>query len=288
LGIRNHPELGLQEMGEDTREGLLRWCEFVDGSFEKTGYTQAWLSYTPQVRQLFQLLPCYSDFFRYVQWHNMAIEAVDKLQVPSHIVHYEDYSERYNESVAGLLDFLELRQTHDAKPFETGKTYPFFRRNETLTAARLIQSLASPKCWELLRRYFEAEEFDDAIEWDPKQREVVWLISLPGSVCIPLLIPNMLWIAFCLFFLVTHLFLLPSIDFQGSNSILKHTKFMTDMTTATNFGHEALAASQAKTLFPVRKQLTDGPFLINPKVSVWREKSLLFHMLSLFCSGHFF
>jgi len=218
LGVREHGiRLGLDAgSNSSNRKNLLRWCAHIDDIFELSGYTGAWLTFTDRAKELFRNFPCYSDLFRYVQWHNMALEVMENLgraddvanfgRVPVHVVYHEDYTTRYNATVHGLLDFLHLSSQVDddreASPFVSGKTYlSYYNRTEWMTAAHIVQFLASPKVWELLRRYFltPPQAFEDKshspsqkndattkrehlFEWNPNQREIVWLLSCRGSV----------------------------------------------------------------------------------------------------------
>jgi hypothetical protein len=89
-------------------------------------------------------------------------------QIPTHILHYEDYNTNFNGTVKSLLDFLELGPTFkeaDGKSsqpdllepveFISGKTYGHYFPDTVMRAAKhVVQALATPECWTLLRRYF--------------------------------------------------------------------------------------------------------------------------------------
>jgi len=181
---------------QDTSTGLLNWCSFIDKNFEASGYTATWLTYQPRALELFAQFPCYSDLFRYVQWHNLAIEVYEQqLDVPVHVMYYEDYTVRYVDTVRALNEFLEVDEVQEPAPFQTGKTYAVYSEEQIKTAAKLVKFLATPKSWELLRRYFPgmddadgSEEKDGmsaadlSIKRNRRERFVVWLLSLRGSV----------------------------------------------------------------------------------------------------------
>jgi hypothetical protein len=102
-------------------------------------------------------LPCHADWFRYVQWHNRAIEMTTEQQIPVHYLFYEDYSTKYNETLHDLLDFLNLVPTAnvDPLPFQAGKTYlDLYSPEEIQAATRFVRTMATPACWNLLKRYF--------------------------------------------------------------------------------------------------------------------------------------
>jgi hypothetical protein len=138
----------------DTKQGLLAWCHYVDSEFGSDP------SYFPErARDMFADVPCYSEMFRYVQWHNLAIQMIEQYGVPAHNIFYEDYETKYDETVGDLLKFLEANRTHEIKPFIRGKRYgSLFRPRHLRGIARLIRRMASPECWKHLKRYFP--EFD--------------------------------------------------------------------------------------------------------------------------------
>jgi len=106
--------------------------------------------------RLYRNLPCHTEWFRYIQWHNNAIEVLNRLNIPVHILYYEEYTTRYNETVRDLLDFLNLKAVHANSPFITGKTYDdLFDDAYRLAATKFAREIASPACWNLVRHYLE-------------------------------------------------------------------------------------------------------------------------------------
>jgi hypothetical protein len=146
----------------DTPEGLLAWCQFVDSSVVNRAV--GWSATSAEFRSLFRSIPCAAEIYRYVQWHNRAIEATQALQLPVHYMYYEDYSNAYNETVLGLLNFLELNMTREgfdaALQFDAGqKSYDglFQHRNFSKTAmTAFLRRLASNDTWHHVRRYVDS------------------------------------------------------------------------------------------------------------------------------------
>jgi len=139
----------------NTKEGLASWCADMDERYlvqeKETDLISA------EVKEAWKDLPCRSDWFRYVQWHNLALEVTKRLQLPSHYLYYEDYGWNYNRTVQDLFDFLgDLRAVAEPIPFEVGKTYLDLFDNRTIrVAARFVRTFATPDSWLLLERYFE-------------------------------------------------------------------------------------------------------------------------------------
>lgn len=155
-----------------TTEKFLAWCSDVDAGFSKQVNVSSLFSDDEDgaLLELFKRTPCSSVLFRYVQFHEHAVELSRKLPIPSHPLYYEDVFEPKPErtqgnSVENLLYFLEAtarRPISDVIP--TTETDPphhrLYPRNQEQLAARLVRALASRVCWERLRRYFE-----DDNEW---------------------------------------------------------------------------------------------------------------------------
>lgn len=108
------------------------------------------------VLQLIQDVPCHMDLFRYIQWHNLAfIVTDDYLNLPTHIVHYEDYNSNMEATLQSLLDFLELPNTGAEYPFQSGKSYRYYFTDDQIARMRTAtMMLASPLTWHYMERYF--------------------------------------------------------------------------------------------------------------------------------------
>lgn len=143
----------LEEFTSD-KPGLKAWCTYIHLARAKEEEESRF--YDAEIKSLVQNLPCHSEFFRYVQWHNMAHEVTERLHLPTMTLFYENYTTNFNQTVTDLLNFLELPTVNNAPEFITGKQYDtFFEPEECRTAATLAKMLASPKTWSSIRHYFE-------------------------------------------------------------------------------------------------------------------------------------
>jgi hypothetical protein len=133
-----------------TQQGIISWCHYLDDKYatkeEKT------------ILANYSRVPCHAEWYRYVQWHNLAWATTRvSLQLPVQYLYYEDYDdERYNATLDRLLHFLEIRQSAPPLAFlASGKTYQnVFAKEHVQAATRMVQQLASPEVWKLLKRYF--------------------------------------------------------------------------------------------------------------------------------------
>lgn len=173
---------------ETSRGGLAAWCKYLDDKYP--------------VDDAFRSVPCQAEWFRYVQWHNLAWETTrTRLQIPVHYLYYDQYASRYNETLRGVLDFLQLSAVSDPLPFHAGKTYQsLFGISHMQAAARAVKESALPEVWKLLEPYFaelnvveDADDYQSSIQEKKshveadlagkKPPQVAWLLSYPNSVC---------------------------------------------------------------------------------------------------------
>ena len=76
------------------------------------------------ILNIMQGIPCHADFFRFIQWHNLAFVTTESLHIPTYVLHYELYDTRFNETVVELMNFLELPITQKVDlEFIKGKEY---------------------------------------------------------------------------------------------------------------------------------------------------------------------
>ena len=104
-------------------------------------------------------IPCHADFFRFIQWHNLAFATTDDLDIPTHIIHYENYTNNFNQTKDLLLKFLDQEQVNEPPQFETGKTYrEYFTDGEVKAISVMFTKLASAKAWDHTKHYFDVDE----------------------------------------------------------------------------------------------------------------------------------
>mmetsp|Transcript_25402 Transcript_25402/g.43133 ORF Transcript_25402/g.43133 Transcript_25402/m.43133 type:complete len:485 (-) Transcript_25402:84-1538(-) len=102
-------------------------------------------------------IPCYSDFVRYVLWHNHAIETIDELGLDHLTLHYEDYGSNHRETTVELFQFLGLSLESKGEEFHGSERYyrDYFTTDDIQAVQELLRDIASNENWNLLRRYFD-------------------------------------------------------------------------------------------------------------------------------------
>ncbi|KAL9183320.1 hypothetical protein ACHAXT_005107 [Thalassiosira profunda] len=138
-----------------TREGFRDFCASLGEQFRKEEQ-----SHGDIFDEAALAIPCHADFFRYIQWHNLAFLAVsDHLEIPlTRVLLYEDYTHSPREAQGALLDFLELERDAAAEPapFLKGKTYRhYFTTAEIAAVKELFSKHASSQTLEYTRHYFQ-------------------------------------------------------------------------------------------------------------------------------------
>lgn len=136
----------------DSREGFRNFC----GDMNHRWHDEVKRFWLKDEIGMMRDLPCRDDFFRYVVWHNLAFAVThEKLRIPSLVVHYEDYEERFKETVSELFDFLDLEPETEPYPFHKGHTYhDYFTTDERIAAARAMKIISTNTTWDNIVHYF--------------------------------------------------------------------------------------------------------------------------------------
>ncbi|KAK1746328.1 hypothetical protein QTG54_002935 [Skeletonema marinoi] len=135
----------------NSREGFRHFCDDL-GRIGVKAQKQAHMF----IEDVLDLdIPCQADFFRYIQWHNMAFTSTWDLGIPTLVVHYESYTTNLNETKDALLEFLEQDEVADAPPFVTGKTYrDYYTADEIDAVSKMTERLALRETWQYTKHYF--------------------------------------------------------------------------------------------------------------------------------------
>lgn len=136
-----------------TREDFRLFCEGMNKEFlpniKRGRYVE------PEVRKLLEKVPCHAEIFKWVEWHNMAFIVTRELGLETFVLHYEDYSTRFESVTTELLAFLEMKATQDPPIFHAFKEYKeYFTDEERETTALAVQLMALRETWAHVSRYF--------------------------------------------------------------------------------------------------------------------------------------
>ncbi|CAB9499905.1 expressed unknown protein [Seminavis robusta] len=138
-----------------SREGFRAFCQQMDTTWKESERNS--IVYEDSILAKMESVPCHSDFFRYVEWHNLAFVTTQDLGIETMILHYEDYGASTFETTKNkLLEFLELEERGVSSPFKDGKVYSkeYFTKKEREVVKEVLQQLALKTTWGYLERYF--------------------------------------------------------------------------------------------------------------------------------------
>lgn len=140
-----------------SREGFRLFCQRMNDAHVIQEQSAHFLDV--DVLQLLQDVPCRADLIRYIEWHNLAFATSHDMNLETHVLHYDWYTTRFNDTVAELLEFLQLPPRSDPPLFIAGKVYrnDYFTEHEQVSVYRAFRLLATKTTWKHLGSYFDAK-----------------------------------------------------------------------------------------------------------------------------------
>jgi len=133
--------------------GFREWCEDIRvkyGEYDELYFPEDIMNATNGV-------PCYADFFRYIQWHNHAWSIIRKLDIPVLILHYEEYQSKFDVSISRILDFLDLPQRSIPEKFHLSNYSDHFSSEERMAATTFMKKIASNDTMNSISRYLDLQ-----------------------------------------------------------------------------------------------------------------------------------
>ena len=137
--------------------GFHRWCEELDADYGSPFAAKN--SHNNSHHQVVSTeLFCQGEWFRYLQWHTLALDTLELSNLPSLTIYYEDYNDNWNATVEQILDFVEVpRPLEDeaaVREFVSRPPYDYYTHQQRKQARSLVKQTVSDKVWQLLKRYF--------------------------------------------------------------------------------------------------------------------------------------
>ena len=141
------------EMYPRSREGFRAFCKQQGGQFY---YQERDSKVYTDIFDEIKEIPCHADIFRYIQWHNLAFTTTWDLNIPTLILHYENYTNNFDETKDMLLEFLDQDGVNEPPLFVTGKTYrEYYSDDEIKYVESMFKALALEKTWYHTKHYFD-------------------------------------------------------------------------------------------------------------------------------------
>jgi len=156
----------LSNLHPNSPEGFKAWCREIDND-ANLKELELKSSFIPlEIKELIEQggIPCHSEFYKYVSWHNHVEEMAWNEDYPILEVYYEDYKTKTQElqSAIAMAEFLEepIVDINNLLPtFLVVRIYrDYYTEEERMRVEKFTKALALRKTWGLLERYFQEEE----------------------------------------------------------------------------------------------------------------------------------
>lgn len=136
-----------------TKEDFRAYCSAMNKEFLSDMKRGRYVE--PFVRKRIENIPCHAEIVKWVEWHNMAFIVTRELNLESMVLHYEDYSTRFENVTSELLTFLKQEAIEAPPVFHAFKEYKgYFTQEERETVAMAVRIMALRETWSHVSRYF--------------------------------------------------------------------------------------------------------------------------------------
>jgi hypothetical protein len=133
--------------------GFDNWCRYLDNHYGSPLLARKAKNNTNKNVSL----TCQGEWYKYIQWHTLALQTIQTSGLPSLTIYYEEYEQDWNATVHKILDFLNLGSdiSDQVLTFQPGKHYDdHYTAQQRIEARSLVQQFSSKETWDLLKRYF--------------------------------------------------------------------------------------------------------------------------------------
>jgi hypothetical protein len=130
--------------------GFQAWCARSDKKLDlfETRYID------DALKAKMRAIPCFNEFFKYVQWHNMAFYTTHEMDLEVLYMHYNEYEEDFETARDKVLKFLELPLVGLGIEFLPGKVYRhYYSTRDKLAIRQFIEEYASRDTWNMVKDY---------------------------------------------------------------------------------------------------------------------------------------
>ncbi|KAL7572049.1 hypothetical protein ACA910_001700 [Epithemia clementina (nom. ined.)] len=139
--------------------GFHRWCAMDDRNREliESRFMDV------QLKAKMRVIPCMNDFYRYVQWHNLAFAVSRDMNIPTMLLHYHEYSDDFESTRDRVLHWIGLPHVGQGEPFHAGKVYRhYYSAPQKIAIREFLEEVASAETWEQIKIYdFSSENITD-------------------------------------------------------------------------------------------------------------------------------
>ena len=153
-------KLQLIDKSESDRQDFRNWCKQMDSDAELMASIADSFLITSKIKEAMKDVPCHSEFFKYVAWHNHVVDMIWNNNYKSLEIYYEDYlqGERLQAERLAMFSEESLVSADSIPPimtFFTVKMYESYLTDaEIQSVETFVRTMAYPKTMLLLERYF--------------------------------------------------------------------------------------------------------------------------------------
>ena len=137
-----------------SKRGFYNWCSYLAEKYQDRDQRFFVQNYGFEAWTLASQVPCYSEFFKYIQFHNHAGYTKRSMNVPSFEVHFENLLHRMEPSIQSMLTFAGLEFKEIPKRFFYQK-FDYFISRDLQNAKLLMKILATEDTHKLLKMYLK-------------------------------------------------------------------------------------------------------------------------------------
>ena len=143
---------------DNNATGFQAWCAKMDSAYETYESHTPWLD--PPLLRLWKSVPCHAEFFKYIQWHDLAWDTAEHMDISMHLLRYEDYDRNWKGTVDALLSYLQLPVAtwKGATPFVIQTYDSFYTSQQKRDIEALLRNVASARIWEIVSPYFHDDK----------------------------------------------------------------------------------------------------------------------------------
>jgi hypothetical protein len=154
-------KLGFPDRSEETdREEFRDWCKKMDSDVELMASIADSFLITSKIKEVMKDVPCHSEFFKYVAWHNHVVDMIWNKNYKSLTIYYEDYAKEERTQAEELATFAEESLVSaDSIPsimlLITVRMYKSYLTDAEIQSVEIfVRTMAYPNTMQLLERYF--------------------------------------------------------------------------------------------------------------------------------------
>ncbi len=136
-------------------KGFARWCKRHDEAHTM----EEMRHFGEEIYKVLDKVPCRADFYRYIQWHNYAFEVISDMNIPSLIIHYEDFAKDFNRTKDNLFMFIEAEEIFMEKKkklsFVMGEKYfRYYDKTQQLSVVEALKKLCNEQAMKQILHYY--------------------------------------------------------------------------------------------------------------------------------------